>query len=225
MKINAIIFGASGMVGQGVLLECLDSSDVETVLVIGRSSCGIQHQKLNEVIHNDFTDFTAIEQGLKGYNACYFCLGVSAFRMKEKEYSHITFTYTLAAANKLLELNPDISFIYVSGTGTDSTEKGRQMWARVKGKTENDLLKLPFKAAYMFRPGYIQPKRGIRSKTKLYQTMYNIVGPLYPFWKLLFGKYVTTTQKVGNAMIQVTIGGYEKPILENSDINIVAERT
>jgi hypothetical protein len=142
--------------------------------------------------------------------------------MKESDYAHITHNYTIEAARKLVNLNPDMTFCYVSGTGTDSTEKGRTMWARVKGKTENDLLKLPFKAAYMFRPGYIQPKKGIRSKTKLYQALYNIVGPLYPLWKLLFGKYVTSSDKLGLAMIHCVDRGYKKNILENADINLLA---
>ncbi len=223
MKIRAIIFGATGMVGQGVLFECLESPKVESILVIGRSSCGILNPKLEEIIHNDFNNYSSIEKQLRGYNACFFCLGVSAFRMKESEYAHITYKYTIEAAKELVRLNPDMTFCYVSGTGTDSSEKGRVMWARVKGKTENDLLKLPFKAAFMFRPGYIQPRKGIRSKTKLYQMVYNIVGPLYPIWKLLFGKYVTSTDKLGNAMIQCLIKGYDKQILENRDINILAD--
>lgn len=223
MKIRSIIFGASGMVGQGVLLECLANPSVEAVLVIGRTTCNKEQPKLTEIIHSDFVNYSSIQEHLKGYNACFFCLGVSAFRMKESDYSRITYDFTVEAARILVKLNPEMVFCYVSGTGTDSSEKGRTMWARVKGKTENELLRMPFKAAYMFRPGYIQPQKGIRSKTRLYQLLYNIAGPLYPLWKLLFGKYVTTTDKVGIAMIRCVLKGYEKHILENSDINILAE--
>jgi len=216
---KVVIFGATGMVGSGVLLECLEHPDVESILVVGRSSCEIEHSKLREIIHADFFDYTGIEERLVGYDACFFCLGVSAFRLSEKQYHRLTYELTLAAAETLARLNPDMTFCYVSGTGTDSTEGGRVMWARVKGKTENQLLRLPFKAVYLFRPGYIQPLKGIRSKTSLYQAMYNVLGPLYPVWKRVFPYYVTTTEKLGLAMIRVAERGYARTVLENRDIN------
>lgn len=222
MKIKAILFGASGMVGKGVLLECLDSADVTDVLVIGRSSCEVTHPKLKEIIHKDFMDLSAIKNQLKGYNACYFCLGVSAVGMSEEKYTRITYDFTLSTAKTLLALNPDMTFIYVSGTGTDSSEKGRSMWARVKGKIENDLLKMPFKGVYMFRPGYIQPMKGIKSKVGWYQAMYSVFKPLYPVLKSLWPKYITSTVQVGKAMINVTQKGYSQPWLENRHINEIA---
>lgn len=222
MKIKAILFGASGMVGKGVLIECLDSPQVMDVLVIGRNSCEMKHPKLKEIIHKDFMNYAAIQDQMKGYNACFFCLGVSALGMPEAKYTRITYDYTLSTAKTLLELNPEMTFCYVSGTGTDSTEEGRSMWARVKGKTENDLLKMAFKAVYLFRPGYIQPMKGVRSKVGWYQAMYNIFKPLYPGLKKLFPNYVTSTVQVGRAMINVILKGYPTPWLENKQINELA---
>lgn len=224
MKIKAIITGATGMVGKGVLLECLESSDVESVLLINRKPIGIKHDKLKEIIHQDFYNLSSIEDKLKGYNACYFCLGVSVLGLPEEQYHKITYELTIHMAKVLSKLNTDMVFCYVSGTGTDSTEKGRSMWARIKGKTENAILKLPFKDAYMFRPGYIQPMKGIKSKTKLYQAIYILLKPLYPIFKMAFPKYVTSTIKVGKAMINVTLYGYDKKHLENKDINILSEK-
>ncbi len=214
MKINAIITGATGMVGEGVLHECLIHSDVESVLVINRKPCGVKHEKLKEIIHKDLLKLTLIEDQLAGYNACYFCAGVSSVGKKEEEYAHITYDLTLNFANTLVKLNHDMTFCYVSGVGTDSTEKGRSMWARVKGKTENDLLKLPFKDAYMFRPGYIQPTKGLKNTYKAYK----IFAPFYPVIKLLFSKYATTLKEIGSAMINVILFGSEKKILECKDI-------
>ncbi len=222
MKIKAIIYGASGMVGKGVLLECLESPDVESVLLIGRSACGITHPKIKEILHRDFNDYSGIEEQLKGYDTCYFCLGVSAFRMSEEDYSRITYDFTLSAAQTLVRLNPDMTFCYVSGTGTDSSEKGRIMWARVKGKTENDLLKLPFKKAIMFRPGFIQPMKGITSRTKLYRLTYTVFGFLYPLLNALFPNQITNTTKVGQAMINAVIRGTDHTYLENRQINQLA---
>ena len=216
---KVLIFGATGMVGQGVLHECLSAVGVESVLVVGRSSIGLQHPKLREIIHTDPFDYSTIEGDLRGYDSCFFCLGVSSAGMSEEQYHRLTYELTLTAAQSLARLNPGMTFCYVSGTGTDSTERGRSMWARVKGKTENALLRLPFKAAFMFRPGYIQPVNGVRSKTTLYRILYAILGPLYPLWKLLFPSYVTTTEQVGKAMIRVTERGYPRPHLENRDIN------
>jgi len=219
---KVIIFGATGMVGQGVLLECLDHSEVSAILAVGRSSCGSDHPKLEELIHQDFFDYSAIEDKLTGYEACFFCLGVSAAGMSEEQYHRLTFKLTLGAAETLARLNPTMTFCYVSGAGTDSSESGRMMWARVKGKTENHLLQLPFKAAFMFRPGYIQPLKGIRSKTRLYQTFYTLARPLYPALKTLFPSYVTTTEKLGLAMIEVALHGNTQPLLKNRDINALA---
>jgi hypothetical protein len=210
------------MVGGGVLLECLDHPDVTSILAIGRTSCGVTHDKLQEVLHTEFFDYTQIEERLTGYDACFFCLGVSAARMSEERYTQLTHDLTLAAAETLVRLNPRMTFCYISGTGADSTESGRTMWARVRGKTENDLMKLGFKASYIFRPGYIQPMKGIKSKTRLYRTLYAVFAPLYPIFKMIAPNYVTTTEKVGLAMIRVTQSGYGKQILENRDINAVA---
>jgi len=218
---KAIIFGATGMVGSGVLLECLEHPDVESILVVGRSSCQIEHEKLAEVVHQDFFDYSGIENALGGYDACFFCLGVSSFRMSEEQYNRLTYELTVRAAETLARLNPDMTFCYVSGAGTDSTESGRSMWARVKGKTENQLLRAPFKAVYLFRPGYIQPLKGVRSKTRVYQALYTALGPLFPVWKKLFPKYVTNTEKLGLAMIHVASHGYSRPVLENRDINSI----
>jgi len=219
---KVIIFGATGMVGQGVLRECLLDSDVQTILAIGRSSrTGLQHEKLRELIHKDLEDFSAIKGSLSGYDACFFCLGVSSAGMTEQDYQRVTHDITLAVANTLVKFNANMIFIYVSGAGTDSTELGSVMWARVKGRTENALLRLPFKTAYMFRPAYIQPLHGIVSRTKLYRTLYAVLGMFYPVWKVFFPKYVTTTEIVGRAMIKVAKQGAPKPVLENQDINSI----
>ena len=214
MDLNTIILGATGMVGEGVLHECLQHPDVESVLVINRKPCGVKHEKLKEIIHKDLFDLSSIEDQLAGYNACYFCAGVSSVGKKEDEYTRITYDLTMHFANTLVKLNPDLTFCYVSGLGTDSTEKGKSMWARVKGKTENDLLELPFKAAFMFRPGYIQPTKGLKNTYKAYK----LFAPFYPVLKLLFSKYVTTLREIGLAMINVTLYGADKQILECRDI-------
>jgi len=216
--VKIILFGATGMVGQGVLRECLRDPEVERVLVIGRSSIGIQDEMVREIVHRDFLDFSNIEDQLGGYNACFFCLGVSSVGMAEQDYTRVTYDFTMAAAQVLAKQNPGMTFIYVSGTGTDSSEHGRLMWARVKGKTENALFKLPLKA-YMFRPGYIQPLGGIKSKTKLYGALYSVVGVFYPMLLAMFPKYVTTSEQVGRAMICVAKRGAAKRWLENDDIN------
>lgn len=214
MKIKAIITGVTGMVGEGVLHECLLHPDVESVLVINRKSCGVKHEKLKEIIHKEFSDLSSIENQLEGYNACYFCAGVSSVGKKEDEYRRITYDLTMNFAKTLAKLNPDMTFCYVSGVGTDSTEKGRSMWARIKGKTENDLLKLPYKAAFMFRPGYIQPTKGLKNAYKIYK----VFVPFYPILKTLFPKYIVTLEELGKAMINVTLFGSDKKILECRDI-------
>ena len=218
---KAILLGATGMVGKGVLRECLLDPDVESILTIGRNATIQQHERLHEIVHNDLFDLSAIEGRLSGYDACFFCLGVSSAGMNEQAYRRVTYDLTISVARTLAKLNPTMTFIYVSGSGTDSTERGRVMWARVKGKTENVLLQMPFKAVYMFRPAYVQPLHGIRTKTKWYRAVYAIVGPLYPVWKLLFPKYVTTTECVGRAMLNVAKRGAPKSVLENQDINRV----
>lgn len=216
---RVILFGATGMVGQGVLRECLRADDVEVVLVVGRSSIGQADPKLREILHTELTDYTAIESQLAGYDACFFCLGVSAAGMTEVEYTRITYDATLAAAKVLARLSPSMTFIYVSGAGTDSTEQKRAMWARVKGKTENALLALPFKAV-MFRPGLIRPLHGIRSKTRIYRIAYTVMWPLFPVLSL-FGA-LTTTERVGLAMLRIAREGSPTKLVTNREINQLA---
>ena len=216
---DVILFGASGMVGQGVLRECLLDPDVHRVLSIGRSASGQQHPKLREIVRDNLFDFTDIASDLSCYDACFFCLGVSAAGKTEDQYRRVTYDITLAAATILAKVNPGMKFIYVSGSGTDSTERGRTMWARVKGSTENALLRLPFKAAYMFRPAGIQPMHGETSKTRLYRVFYAIARPLTPLLKRLLPKYMTTTEQIGRAMIAAARNGAPKTILETEDIN------
>lgn len=215
---NVILFGATGMVGQGVVRECLLDPNVQQILSIVRTPSGQQHPQLHELVHTNFFDYSTIELHLTGFDACFFSLGVSSAGMDEAKYSHLTYDLTLAAATTLAKLNPQMTFLYISGAGTDSTERGRIMWARVKGKTENELLKLPFRAAYMFRPGFIQPLHGIRSKTKLYQFFYTALNPILPLLKSAFPKSITTTEELACAMIDVARNGYSKPILEVPDI-------
>jgi uncharacterized protein YbjT (DUF2867 family) len=215
---KVIVFGASGMIGQGVLRECLLAADVESVLVIGRGPVEQQHEKLRAIVHRDFTDFSAIEDQLAGYDACFFCLGVSSAGMSEPDYRRITHDFTLAAARTLARLNPDLTFVYVSGQGTDSSGQGRSMWARVKGETENALLALPL-PAYMFRPGIIQPLHGIRSRTRLYRVGYRVAGPLLPLVRRRWPGQVTTTEQIGLAMLHVARQGAPKRVLETADIN------
>ena len=221
---KVIITGATGMVGKGILLECLDHSQISDVLVIGRSPIGIEHPKLIEIVHSDFTDLSRIREQLQGYVACFFSLGVSAAGLKEDAYKHITYDYTLSLAKVLLDLNPKMTFNYVSGQGTDSSEKGRAMWARVKGKTENDLLKLGFDQAFMFRPGGIIPLRGIKSKTKLYQFFYDYFMWLIKLIKLLAPNSIVNTTQIALAMINSISMGYDKSILDPKDIIILSEK-
>lgn len=219
MKI--ILFGASGMVGQGVLRECLLDEGVDGVLAVGRAPLGRQHAKLQEVVLADLTDYSAVEERLRGYDACFFCLGVSAAGMSEADYRRVTYDVTLAAAGTLARLDPGMTFIYVSGAGTDSTESGRTMWARVKGATENALLRLPFKAACMFRPGLIQPRHGERSKTRFYRVFYTLLGPLIPVLSAALPGQVTTTERIARAMLKVARQGAAKTVLETADINSI----
>ena len=216
---KVILFGGSGMVGQGVLRECLIDPGVEAVLSVGRSPLGVAHPKLRELLHKDFTDYSAIEPQLGGYDACFFTLGVSSIGMDAERYRHLTYDLTMAAARTLARLNPGMVFTYVTGRGTDSTEQGSLMWARVKGKTENDLLKLPFKAAYMFRPAGIQPLHGVRSKTGWINAVYAVTAPLLAVMVRATPDYMTTSERLGRAMIGVVRDGYPRPILESADIN------
>jgi uncharacterized protein YbjT (DUF2867 family) len=219
--LKIILFGATGMVGQGCLRECLIDPGVASVLSIGRGPTGQQHAKLREIVHDNFTDFSAIETELAGYDACFFCLGVSSVGMDAERYRHLTYDITMAAATTLARLNPQMVFTYVTGRSTDSTEQGPVRWARVKGKTENDLLKLPFKAAYMFRPAGIQPLHGVRSKTGWVQAIYVVAAPLLSYLSRVSPNYMTTSEQLGRAMIKVARGGYPKPVLESADINAI----
>jgi uncharacterized protein YbjT (DUF2867 family) len=216
---KVILFGATGMVGQGCLRECLLDTGVESVLAVGRKPTGQRDTKLREIVRDNFLDYSEIASQLAGYDACFFCLGVTSVGMSEERYRHLTYDLTMAAAATLAKLNPGMVFVYVTGAGTDSTEQGRSMWARVKGKTENDLLKLPFKAAYMFRPAAIQPLHGVKSKTAWYQALYIVAAPLLTLLNRVAPKYVTTTEQLGRAMIKVARAGYPKPVLESEDIN------
>ncbi|MFD2932850.1 Rossmann-fold NAD(P)-binding domain-containing protein [Spirosoma flavum] len=219
MKISVIITGTTGMVGEGVLHEALRHPDVERVLVINRKPGGVSHPKLTEILHTDFFDLSPIEEQLRNYNACFFCLGVSSVGMKEDEYRRLTYDLTMAVAGTLQKLNPNMIFCYVSGGGTDSTEHGRSMWARVKGKTENHLMDLGFKAAYMFRPGYLHSTEGMKNTL----SYYHYVSWAYPVMRVLFPNFVSTLAELGIAMINVVKKGYEKPILEVKDIVALAK--
>jgi uncharacterized protein YbjT (DUF2867 family) len=221
--VRVILFGATGMIGQGVLRECLLAPDVESVLAIVRTGTGAAHAKLREVTHADFTDLAPLERELAGHDACFFCLGVSSAGKSEAEYTRVTYDFTMAAASVLVRLNPGMTFVYVSGAGTDASGRGRIMWARVKGRTENALLALPFKAAYMFRPGLIQPLHGIVSRTRGYRVFYAVTRPLLPVLKALFPGSITTTEQLGRAMIQAARDGAPKRILDTRDINALAK--
>ena len=214
---KVIIFGATGMIGQGVLRECLLDPGVTSVLAVTRSPIGQQHPRLRELVHRDFASFSAIEPQLAGYDACFFCLGISSVGMTEDAYRRVTYDFALAAAETLARRNPEMTFIYVSGAGTDASSQ--TMWARVKGQTEHAILQLPFKRAYMFRPGFIQPLHGVTSKTSLYRAIYTVARPLYPLLRRLAPKMVTNTEQVGRAMLKAARQGAPKAILESQDIN------
>jgi nucleoside-diphosphate-sugar epimerase len=217
---KVIITGSTGMVGKGVLLECLDDDRIIEVLLINRSLIDIKHPKIKEIIHKDFTDLSAIQHNLKNYNACFHCMGVSSAGMKEEQYLKLTYTITENLINVLYNFNPNMTFIYVSGDGTDSTESSKTMWARIKGKTENLILNKGFKDAYAFRPGIILPERGVKSKTKLYNSLYILMRPFFPILKKM--KSVTTSQNIGKAMIGLTLNSKQLKILLGSDINQAA---
>jgi uncharacterized protein YbjT (DUF2867 family) len=217
--VRVLLFGATGMVGQGVLRECLVDPGVQRVVAVGRSSIGRHDEKLQELILQDVADLAAVEAEIAGFDACFFCLGVSSVGMSEERYTQLTHDLTLSVAQTVARLNPGMTFAYVSGAGTDSSERGRTMWARVKGRTENALLRLSFKAAYMFRPALIVPMHGVRSKTGWYQVLYALMTPFYPALKALLPNGITTTERVGRAMLAVARRGYSKPVLETRDIN------
>jgi uncharacterized protein YbjT (DUF2867 family) len=217
---KVIIFGATGMVGQGVLRQCLQDKDITAVLAVGRTTSETEaNAKLSQLAHEDLWNYTSIETDLTGYDACFFCIGTTSAAKSEKDYSHITYDLTLAAATTLVRLNPNMTFVYVSGMGADSTEQGKVMWARVRGKTENALLALPFKAVYIVRPAAIQPLDGIQSKTTAYQLGYTILKPLLPLLHKTFPKYVTTTAELGNVMITLARKGSPTKILESKDFS------
>jgi uncharacterized protein YbjT (DUF2867 family) len=216
---RVILFGATGMVGQGVLRECLLDPGVERVLAVGRAATPQREEKLHDLVVANFLDFSAVERELSGYDACFFCLGITSAGMTEADYRRVTYDFALAAAQTLVRINPEMTFVFVSGAGADSTGRGRVMWARVKGQTENALLALPFKGVYVFRPAAIQPLHGIRSKTAWINAAYAVLGPLYPVFKRLVPDYVTTTEQVGRAMLAVARRGAPKRVLENADIN------
>lgn len=215
---KALIFGATGMVGQGVLRECMQASDVEQVTAVGRTPLEQPHPKLQQLVHADLFDLQAYEKALQGFDACFFCLGVSSSGMSEDAYRHLTYDLTLDVANRLVRLNPSMTFVYVSGAGTDSSEQGRSMWARIKGKTENALKQLPFRSVYLFRPGNIQPLDGIVSKTPMYRRLYRLAGPILTLIRCLFPAAVVTTRSVGQAMLNAVRHGDGHVVVEAKDI-------
>ncbi|MEM5458654.1 NAD-dependent epimerase/dehydratase family protein [Paraburkholderia phytofirmans] len=219
---KVLIFGATGMVGQGVLRECLRAPDVEVVQTVGRTRTGQLDPRLIEVVQPDLMDYRAAEASLMGFDACFFCLGVSSVGMQEAEYARLTYDLTLAAARTLARLNPQMTFVYVSGASTDSTEQGRSMWARVKGKTENALQRLPFKGVYLFRPGVIQPLNGARSKTRSYQLFYTLARPFLSTLRALFPNQILSTEDIGLAMLAVARHGADKAVLETADIRALS---
>ena len=218
---KALVFGATGMVGQGVLLECLRDPGVELVVTVGRSATGVQDRKLREIVHGDMLVYAGMEESLTGFDACFFCLGVSSAGMKEAEYERITYGFTMAPAEMLSRINKGMTFVYVSGAGTDSSGQGRVMWARVKGRTENALLRLPLQA-YMFRPGLIEPLDGIKSKTSGYRAFYAAAKPLFPLLRWVLPNQLVSTRDIGMAMLNVARRGYTKKVLEVRDIRIAA---
>ena len=220
-KIRAIITGVSGMVGEGVLHECLNHPDLEAVLSISRKPCGIIHPKFKEVIHQDFFDLSAIENDLQGYNTCFFCLGVSSIGMKKDEYYKLTYALTMHVAETLSKLNAEMTFCYISGAGTDSTEKGSSSWAKVKGKTENDLMKLPFRKAYAFRPGFIKPTPGLKNMHKYYR----YINWLFPLGRFIYPKGFCTLKELGIAMIITAKDDYKNNVVEGNDIIEIANKT
>jgi uncharacterized protein YbjT (DUF2867 family) len=215
---NVLILGATGMIGQGVLRECLLDEGVTRVVTLGRSPTGQAHRKLREIVHGELLNLRPIESQLTGLDACFYCLGASAAGLSEADYTQVNYVLTLSVAETLARIDPDMTFVYVSGAGTDSSERGRAMWARVKGRTENALLRLPFKAAYMLRPGLIIPMHGVKSKTRLYRAFYTVLGPLLPLMRKVFPRSIITTEQLGRAMLRLARSGYSKSVLETADL-------
>ncbi len=220
---NVLIFGATGMVGQGVLRECLAAADVEKVVTVGRTPTGQRHPKLQELVHADMYDYSNVENELSDFDACFFCIGVTSSGMPEQKYTHLTYDMTLAVANTLARLNPQMVFVYVSGAGADTSETSKVMWARVRGKTENALLKLPFRGVYIFRPGMIQPV-GVKSKTTAYRWFYSLTKPLLPALRAMLPDQILSTPQVGQAMLAAVRNGAQKRVLESPDINALSKR-
>jgi len=218
MKIKVIITGSTGMVGEGVLLECLQNPDVEQILLLNRKPYGIDHPQVKELIHSDFNNLSSIKEELMGYDACFFCAGVSSVGMSKEEYFRLTYTLTLNFAKDLVAINPEMVFCYVSGRSTDSSEQGRVNWANVKGKTENDLMRLPFRAVYNFRPGIMGPTKGAKNV----KGAFKVIEFLYPFLRPFNKTYFLTLAEVGRAMINVSLNGYNKHVLEIQDISFLA---
>lgn len=219
---NIILFGATGMIGSAVLAKCLEDPRVEQVLSIGRRPVGISHPKLSELILTDLYAYEPYRDRLTGYDGCLFCLGVTAVGKSEAEYRRLTYDLTLAAAKTLANVNPEMTFCYVSGEGTNRA--GRAMWARVKGATENAVMELPFKAVYLVRPAYVHPEEGVASKTAVYRAFYAVLAPLYPVLRRILPGYVTTTGTLARAMIEVVAGGYERNVLRSRDFEALAAR-
>jgi uncharacterized protein YbjT (DUF2867 family) len=217
-----LLFGATGMVGQGVLRECLLASDVSAVVAIGRTASGATHPKLTDIVHADLFDYRDIEDQLGGFDACFFCIGVTSFRMDEATYTRLTHDMTLAAAATLVRLNPGMSFVYVSGAGADSSESGKVMWARVRGRTENALARLPFGRSHAIRPGAIQPRHGARSRTRAYRLLYPLMAPVLPIFRALMPYTVATTETIGRALLGLARRGHAKMVLDTRDIEEVA---
>jgi uncharacterized protein YbjT (DUF2867 family) len=220
-SMKVLVFGATGMLGQGVLLECLRDPRVELAVTVGRTATGLRDKKLREILHRDMMDYAGMEESLRGFDACFFCLGVSSAGMKEEDYDRVTYGFTITSAEMLSRLNPQMTFIYVSGAGTDSSEQGRIMWARVKGRTENALLQLPLQA-YMFRPGFIETMDGIKSRTPMYRALYTVTSPLLPLLRRVLPNQVLSTRDIGRAMLNVAEHGYAKRLLETKDIRLAA---
>jgi uncharacterized protein YbjT (DUF2867 family) len=221
--VNVIIFGATGMVGQGVLRECLAAADVGKVLTVGRTPTGQQHPKLQELVHAEMWDYANVEAELTGFDACFYCIGVTSSTMQEQKYTHLTYDLTMAAANTLARLDPQMVFVYVSGAGADSSETSRIMWERVRGRTENALLKLPFRGVYIFRPGMIQPV-GVKSKTTAYRWFYTLTKPLLPLLRAMLPDEILSTPQLGQAMLAAVRHGAPKRVLESPDINALSKR-
>jgi uncharacterized protein YbjT (DUF2867 family) len=219
---NVLLFGATGMIGRGVLRECLLDPGVERVVTVGRSPTGVTHPKLRDIVYNDLPNFAPIEALLAGFDGCFFCLGITSAGMSEADYARVTYDLTMAAAKVLVRLNPEMTFVFVSGAGADSTEHGRLMWARIKGKTENALLRMPFKAAYMFRPGVVQPMHGVRSRTAAYRVLYSLTAPLIPLLRRMFPNQILTTEEMGRAMLNAVRRGAPTRVLESRDIHQLA---